>query len=274
MSVKKTIAFLLILVILLFIGYRFFDQQFRLGNILSTKAMNEDSPQPIPEPIVQILSQPFYYLDRGKQSFVFSSQDGLYVLKFFDTRCLRSGAIPFIAPISAKRCEKKMKGALNGYHLAWDHDRETTGLLFVQLSSNPADTLHVTVKDRFGFQHNIPLAHVPFVLQVHAVPTRQVITALLNKGDISEAKRRLQQLIAMYLKEYQQGIVDGDHNVMYNTGFVGETPVRLDPGRLHKDSSMVDPHQYQQDLDKVFVGRVGEWLSRHFPQYQKELMDK
>ncbi|MEI8366107.1 MAG: hypothetical protein WCF65_06785 [Parachlamydiaceae bacterium] len=264
---KKTLI-ILAAVLVCFFCYRFFDQQFRLTNIETTwpdegRILSAQEKMQL-EPI---LSQTYDYLDRGKQSYVFSSWDGKYVLKFFDTRCLHSGALPLLFPIDAKRCAKKLQDLVSGYRLAWNRDRLHTGVIYVQLSSNPLNPFKVAVYDRFGFKHEMDLAKVPFILQERAIPTRELITALLNKGDVVEARKRVQLLKEMYIEEYRLGIIDGDHNVMYNTGFVGDRPVRLDAGRLHYDEAIVNPTLYQQDLDKVFKGRVNEWLNRHFPQY-------
>jgi hypothetical protein len=71
----------------------------------------------------------------------------------------------------------------------------------------------------------------------------------------------------MYLAEYQRGIVDRDHNVVHNTGFVGMRPIRLDVGRLTLDDEIKNPVVYQKDLDNVIHKRILPWVKKNYPQY-------
>jgi hypothetical protein len=259
----------------LFLSYRFYDQQFRLENIQANwkREYSTSISQQGKEKLSQIFSQPFHYLDRGKQSYVFVSSDKKHVLKFFDTRCMQSGPFPLVAPLSAKKCAMKTRRLVNGYVVAQEHDKDNTGLVFVQLTPDPTNSQKAVVIDRFGIQHDIDLGSVPFAIQLKATPTRQIITALLNKGDVEGAKERFRQIFEMYISEYKLGVVDLDHNVMYNTGFVDGRPIRIDVGRLKYSEDVKDPAVYKLDLEKVAVGRVGEWLGRHFPKYRKEITD-
>lgn len=269
----KYVLFVLIAFFCLYLSYRFYDQQFRLGNI--HPRLDVESPTPISAENKQLLekifSKPFRYLDRGKQSYVFGDDE--YVLKFFDTRCLISGPMPLVVPVSAKRCARKTKRLVNGYRVAQAYDSDNTGLVFVQLAPDPTYSLPVKVIDRFGFEHDINLAEVPFAVQLKAVPTRVVITELLNKGDVQGAVEKLRQIVEMYISEYKRGVIDLDHNVMYNTGFVHGRPIRIDVGRLKHEDSVKDPEVYNRDLQKVTVERVSEWLGRHFPQYRQQIIE-
>jgi hypothetical protein len=259
--------------IVVLVLYSFYDRQFKLSNIQGDWPRAENPKTSEKELLVlrEAVSQPYHYLDRGKQAYVFVSQDQRYVLKFFDNRCLRSGTLPFFFSISEKRCQKKLSRLFRGYQTA-RFDPEHSGLLFLQLAPDPLNQLHVSVTGRFGIKHEINLAEVPFALQEKAVPLRELINALLREGKVKEAKSRLHQIMDMYLEGYQKGIVDMDHNFMYNTGFVGEHPIRIDLGRLKQNDSIKDPTVYTQDLEKVFHKRLGEWLDRHFPKYRDEIL--
>lgn len=257
-----------------YVGYRFYDQQFHIANITIAEGVgqgSENSAKDI-QALEEIFSQPFHYLDRGKQSYAFVSTNGKYVLKFFDVRCLRSGAIPLLAPVGKKSCARKLRRLMQGYLVAQKYDRDNTGLLFVQLAPDDRYTIIVKVIDRFGLTHEIDVAKYPFALQLKAKPTREVITTLLSNGDVLGAITSLKHLIAMYVDEYQRGVRDLDHNIMYNTGFVGDNPIRFDVGRLTFSEENKNPIVYTKDLEKVVIGRVGEWLERYFPQYHDEIL--
>lgn len=220
----------------------------------------------------KIFSQSFQYLDRGKQSFVFLSEDQHYVLKFFDIHCLRSGNFPFLFPVEEDYCFKKLKQLFQGYEMGQLDDLKNTGLIFVQLAPDSSYHLHVTVIDRFHIAHDIDLSEVPFVLQQKAIPLRNLITLLLSQGNVEKAKQYFREVVDMYVDGYKRGIVDLDHNFMYNTGFVANQPIRIDLGRLQLDESVKNPKIFCKDLEKVVIRRLGEWLNRHFPFYREEIL--
>jgi hypothetical protein len=258
------------------ICYSFYDRQFKLSNITGNFPVVEAKPISHANEayLKNIFSQPFHYLDRGKQSYVFESQDKLYVLKVFDNRCLRSGKLPFLFTIEKERCAKKIKQLFDGFKVAEALGTESTGLLFLQLAPDPSYTLHVHVKDRFVFIHDIDLSNIPFALQQKAIPMRIVISDLLNKGKLKEAEQRLHQVIHMYVEGYKKGVIDLDHNFMYNTGFIDNHPIRIDVGRLKYEEQASNPKYFIIDLQKVFIDRLGKWLERHFPQQRQSILDE
>lgn len=251
----------------------FADQQFRIDNISFGAQKEAQGPNEEQLALLKnLFSQPFKYLDRGRQSFVFESEDGKYALKFFDARRLKGTKSFFLTPRDPERLARKKKHLLEGYKVAFLYDQKYSGLLYVHLGPSHSLNLKATVYDRFGIKHTIDLDHVPFVIQKKATTTRDVLTQLLEKGDLDEAKHKLRQIIDMYVDEYRLGIHDLDHNFMYNTGFVDGSPIRVDVGRLRKDETMKYPSVFSYDLEKIAIHRVGDWTQRHFPQYREELL--
>lgn len=258
----------------LFFGYQFYDRQFKLGNITTDwpAKNNPELSHDLKTQLEQIFNQPFAYLDRGKQSYVFVSRDNDYVVKFFDTRCLRSGAFPLLASLDEEKCKKKLRRLVKGFKTALTYDKGHNGIVYAQLAPDPAFDLKASIIDRFGISHEIDLSKVPFVLQRKAVPLREVITGLLSRGNVKEAERRYRQVIDMYVDGYRRGIFDRDHNFMYNTGFLGDEPIRIDVGRLYHSEAVMETGVFMKDLEKVAIKRLGEWLHRHFPQYRDEIV--
>jgi hypothetical protein len=271
----KWLCFSAILLLNCIFGYQFFDSQFKLKNIQfdfherasSSFIFLDDSTNFLP-----ILKQHYTYLDRGKQSYVFVSEDGKYILKFFDARSLQPNPFSFSFS-SIKSLKRKKKQLFEGYRIAYLKNREHSGILFMRLRADPSLNHHVLLTDRFGLIHQIPLNSVPFIIQIKAVPTRDLITSLLKKNNLSEVKMSLRKIINLYLDEYRRGIYDQDHNFMYNTGFVGNQPIRIDLGRLTEDVAFIQPEIYMHDLKKIALERVDGWMSRHFPQHRQEIID-
>jgi hypothetical protein len=154
-----------------------------------------------------------------------------------------------------------------------EHDTGHHGIIYMQLAPNPALNQKAVVFDRFGMKHEIDLAALPFVIQQKGVPLRQLISELLDAGNIEEAKKRFGQVVSMYVASYEAGVYDRDHNVMYNVGFVEGKPIRIDAGRLQYDPAYMDKALYSKDLRKIIEERIGGWLSRHYPQYQSQMTE-
>ena len=192
------------------------------------------------EALQAILNQHFTYIGKGHQSYAFASEDNQYVLKFFKFTYLKPSwylnwlpPLPFVNQYRERQengKQKRLQRVFRGYRVAYENDRENTGLIYIHLlkSNNLNTTIHV--KDKFGIEHTVDLDPVVFVIQKKARMTREVLKDLLDRNDLESFKNRIQQIFDLYLAEYRQGIYDDDHNVMSNTGFVGEKAIRLDVG--------------------------------------------
>jgi len=252
-------------------AYQFVDRQFREANILFQPPFRYTVDPPTSDQTTllnTIFSRPIRYLDRGRQSYVFSSDDRQYVIKFFDAGVLK----PSLFGRSLATLEKRTKRLFEGYQVAYTKSRDVTGLVYTQLAPTKLGGLKGRVIDRFGFEHSIYLERVPFVVQKKVIPTREVITELLEKGEVEKAKLRLRAIVDLYVSEYQQGLIDGDRNFMYNSGFIDGNVVRIDAGRLRIDTRYKDIEVFYPDLKKIALGRVSGWLGRHFPEYKKLLL--
>jgi hypothetical protein len=230
---------------------------------------------PAEEDAVQkLLSQKFYYIGKGAQSYAFGSEDGLYVIKFFKFKHLRPswfqemlppvGALKTFKEKQAARKQRKLYGVFEGYKLAYDVDKEASGLFFIQLNvqNNPLRT--VTVVDKIGLNRTVDLATVPFVLQKKGKTLRTVAKELLDRGEVALAQERFNQILDMYAEEYAKGIFDHDHGVMCNTGFVGADPLHLDVGKLMKNEAVLQREPARDDLMLV-VASMEKWVKQNFP---------
>lgn len=237
---------------------RWGDRQFRQENIEYDAEYFTGSPTDmvVPVAVKAALDQPYTYLDRGKQAFAFVSADGRYVLKFFDRSRLRQWSDHAAAV-------QRMHQVVHGYTVAAQYDRDHVGLLYVHMMPTQSLLPTVDLTDRFGFSHKIDLNAVPFVLQDKAVPTRVYIARLLDAGKNVEADRAFEAIYAMYTDEHSRGVYDGDHNVMVNTGFVGDTPIRIDAGRLTINKGVQRPVRSRQEIDKLKEERITPWLQKH-----------
>ncbi|MBA2727519.1 MAG: hypothetical protein H0U49_05020, partial [Parachlamydiaceae bacterium] len=180
---KKIVCGLVIAALALFAGVRLYyslTDDFRLANIRydtpnrSEWQVPDQSAAEITH-LNKILSQHFTYIGKGAQSYAFGSEDGKYVIKFFKFKHLRpSFWLDLLPPIFGldnykdkqyQRKERKLEGVFSGYRLAYLRHREDSGLLFIHLNHSENLFPPMTVIDKMGWHHSIPLDGVVFILQ-------------------------------------------------------------------------------------------------------------
>lgn len=292
-TIWRLCLWILAISIIIFIFARIYyalTDDFRLSNITytlpyeKTWAITDATPDQERE-VSQILNQPFTYLGKGAQSYAFASQDGKYVIKFFKFKHLRpSFFVDILPPIGflnvykekqSARKTRKLFGVFRSYKLAYDTDRDDSGLIYIQLNTHASDQNEIsqrkiTVIDKLGVKRSIPLNEVPFILQYKGETLRTVLAGLLKNGNVKTAELRIGQILDMYSREYHQGIYDHDHGVMQNTGFVGTKPIHLDVGKLAREEKMRDPSFAIQDLTLVMF-KINHWVHTHYPQYADQI---
>lgn len=260
---------------------------FRISNMTYEMAHNLD--WEIPEissvekdDLNKILDQKFHYLGKGAQSYVFTSDDGLYVLKFFKFKHLKPSpflnSLPMIPPFAnyvtkeVKRKDRKLKGVFSAYRLAYEIHKQGSGLVFIHLNkTNNLINKTVTVFDKIGRSHEIDLDQTVFLLQKKGETLRTVMTDLLNRKDLKEAKLRVRQIFDLYVSEYQKGAYDHDHGIMHNTGFVGSEPLHLDVGKFTRDDKISQKEIYKDDLIIIYR-KIDLWMKNNYPDYKDELV--
>jgi hypothetical protein len=196
--------------------------------------------------LAALLSQRFHYFAKGAQCYVFLSEDGSTILKFFKHHHLRLpfllSRIPLPTPLSRLRAEKSAKKAgelqadFASYEIAQKQLKEETGLLFMHLHRSRSFKQLVTIVDKLHIAHQINLGEVEFLIQKKAELVYPVLSKLVSSGDLDGAKRRLDSLIHLLTAQRQKGVGDLDPNFSKNFGFIGEEAIQIDIGRFtHAD---------------------------------------
>jgi hypothetical protein len=293
-SIKKIIksktGFVILSALLVFglarVYYRVTDD-FRISNMTYEIAHNHDWEIPEftsteHENLKQILDQKYYYLGKGAQSYVFTSEDSQYVIKFFKFKHLKPSiflnVLPPISPFAnyvkkeTIRKDRKLKSVFNGYRLAYEIHKYDAGLIFIHLNKTVnLINKSVTVVDKIGRSHLIDLDENVFLLQRKGETLRTVMTDLLTKNDLTLAKLRIRQIFDLYVTEYKKGAYDHDHGVMHNTGFVGSEPIHLDVGKFSREENMKKATVYKSDLDIIYR-KIDLWLKNNFPAVRDEVV--
>lgn len=221
------------------------------------------------------VDQPFSYLGKGCQSYVFLSEDGGYVVKFFKYQRFRPHPIltqlSFLPPVEKLVKEKKEKKKIkldalySSWKLAFDHFPSHTGLIYVHLNKTKNLFSHpVTFYDKIGRGHTLELDGMEFLIQKKAIMLCDELDLLMAEGKEKNAQELITSLFDQVVLEYHKGFADNDHALMQNTGVIDHIPVHIDVGQFVQNESMKDPTIYWQELyNKFYKFRL--WLKEKHP---------
>ena len=198
----------------------------------------------------EILNQPFSYLSYGGQMTVYQSQDGKYVIKFFNPRSVikknwfyrwdkmrRLNSFRWITNTYFRK-EARLKKYFLRYEMAFKDLRNETGLVYVHLDPSTALSHSLDVVDKEGRLHRIALEAYPFVLQKKVELTMDHFGRLLKTGDLFGAQKSVEQIYNLFVLRAQKGYTDRLQTLHKNYGFFEGRAVQLDVGRIRKDSKI------------------------------------
>lgn len=283
-KIFKNKLFLLLSFILLAYGssrlYYGVTGGFTIGNITSDFAYDtrwDTTPLSDEDSLLvdQITSQKFSYLGKGCQSYVFQSEDGKYVLKFFKYQRFRPqiflNYLTFIPGMDAYRLgkidkkQKKLEGVFESWKIASDYLKEESGLIFVHLNKTDNLKKQLTIYDKMGFEHVVDLDQMEFMIQKKATMYCAHINDLMKKNEEEKAKQLLTNTITLILSEYKRGLADNDHALMQNTGVYHDKPFHIDVGQfVLNEEAKTDSFMKQQLFNKTYKFRI--WLHKNHPR--------
>lgn len=191
-----------------------------------------------------ILDQPFYYLGKGVQFFVFESRDGNYVLKFVKHH-RTSPRFWF----SSGKAERRIDHIVQSCQLAYSHLKSETGLLAIHLTPDATENHMITLVDNLGIAHPINLNTTSYLLQKKG---ENMSERPLTQVDIAN-------LVDLIKNRYEQGIVNKDPRPR-NFGFVGSIPIEIDLGSFKQPSPDTLPTAFQKEQLKW-----KRWLENYDP---------
>jgi hypothetical protein len=197
-----------------------------------------------------ILNQRFSYLASGGQAWVFVSEDGNYVLKFFKRHKRR----------------QKIKEDMASCKLAYDKLKEESGLIYLHLA--PSCEKIAAVVDKLHLPHRIDLGKTAFLIQKRAAPLYDTLRSFMEKGDMERAKAALADIRRLIYARAQKGIKDEDARLHCNLGLIGTEAILLDVGRLRdaparKENAAKDFHQS--------TAKLHLWLKENYPELCESL---
>ena len=212
--------------------------------------------------IQTILQENFTYFAKGKQCFVFLSEDGKHVLKLFRFDACK---MPYGQKI-AHRIKKWQRGniedlhplatevpkVLNSCKIAYDLAADLTGLILVHLNPKKSFLPMLQIKDRLGRNHELDPADYRLILQKTCEP---FMSALL-KANSEERNRLISSFSQLIERLGDLGLKNIDPRLTCNFGFLNGQAIAIDIGNY-----VYDPVLAKEDK-AVFLPRLNRCLEK------------
>ncbi len=223
----------------------------------------------------KIFEQPFIYLDKGAQNFVFESQDQNYVLKFyrFPSRLRRfswvSHPFGFLVPSKTLKAEthsqSRVQFAYNSYFLAHHYLKQETGVEYIHL--NPSSDLgqKIHLRDRTGRVYQLPADNIGFVVQKKGKPFLPLLSSAIENDQTDTAQQMIKSLLQLIVSRCSKGITDLDNMDNDNYGWAENQAIHLDIGRFVQNEEMKKPSICHQEVIRV-TSPLADYLKKNSPE--------
>ncbi len=232
-----------------------------------------------------IFERPFYYLGKGAQAYVFASEEGNHVIKFCRFDHLRPPLwwISSILPFSWERARLdrlvhkrgRLEQELDSYKIAFTEMKEETGLVYVHLNKGSEWKRKITLYDKGGVAHSVPLDQMEFLVQKKATLVYPTLAQLMQEENEALARSHIASLISLLRSRCTLGIFDKDPDLITNFGFIGGQAVQIDVGRFLLREEMQTPLEIHEELVRI-TRRFRNWLEQEYPSlasYLEETLD-
>ncbi|MDN3506166.1 MAG: hypothetical protein P0S96_02950 [Simkaniaceae bacterium] len=212
-----------------------------------------------PRDVSNILSQRFRYLTKGKQSFVFLSEDGKWVLKL---PRLPRAKMRYALHFDAKKPFFE-NALLHGKSIYEELEKET-GVVYAHLK--PSQQFNpVLLIDQYGQNYSLDPNDLPFFLQKRGEDFFTFFAGLKDPTTLIE------KTISLFSSLYDKGFIDRDPILDKNFGVIDGSPFIMDIGQLEKCDHLPSRREYLEEMTQS----LAEKLQRESPdlyKYYKKLL--
>lgn len=261
--IKKlaTISVFLFLIIAIVRFHYFATDGFRLQKIVfSTPIKINNSDQMCSDDVNEVLSRKFHYLGKGRQVYVFVSDDNQYVIKFArDNKYkypLWARCFSFFNILSFNQMkildEKKerLNRAIESYKIAYDDLKDDTQLIFANIDKKKKLNKNIVLFDKANRKFKINLNESIFCIQKKAIPIKEYLSDLLMQKDIEKAKFVINGVIENVLSRMNKNILNRDFsNILTNYGYSNNKFFEMDVGSFYKEEYDLSTDRINSELD-------------------------
>ncbi len=272
--------FLLILFLSLGLGVQKFckcqTDGFTLSQIRENFSCEEVASSPPVDEVPPLLEQPFTYLGKGKQCFVFISQDKTHVLKIPNNRYQKLIAyyrfaehLPFCASWAQKNKAYylfKLKKTFASYQISYEELKKETGVVYTHLAEQKkATAASLRLIDKLGITHILPRETVAFLVQKKGKLFFPTLLQAKKEKDLPSAEKCITSFLQTEQTRCSKGISDNDPLLKCNFGFIGTEALRLDLGAFARDPSLATEKGKKAEMGRR-ADSLRSWLEGNYPE--------
>lgn len=221
----------------------------------------------------KILDQKFSYLGNGADSVAFLSEDGKFVLKFFQKKKVYSQRY-FLKKIEKNFFffrKKKTFQAMKNYSDVFSKDPSIGGLVAAHFDLSSKHLPQVKILDLEGKSYQVDLNQYPFVLQKKAVEVKHTLSLAKTSG---ENEKYFQALVELSQKKMRCGFSDKHSRWILhrNYGFVDDSAIQFDLGKVAFSSKFIIADDLRKTACENMVLKSVKKLGRiYFEQFSSIL---
>lgn len=213
--------------------------------------------------VQKILSQPFHYLGKGRQCFVFESQDERYVVKFFNQNYFR---MPWYGWLNHKKEKAKREMRRKFFETSYEIAEKEFGEEILYLHMGPSQGLKpIHLCDPRGRKIKMNLNTIPFLIQKKGKAFYEALESIFKREGIEGLFREIKTFKAQIANRISKQIADGDSDVEHNWGYADGHIFHLDPGRLYYDPDLTHSDRQKEEWDRATQSFI-KWLNSHHPE--------
>jgi hypothetical protein len=268
-------ASLVVLTTLIFVYYKITDG-FSLKIVQEAKSFSMEKNDNLNE-VNKILDQPFRYLARGRQSFVFVSDDDKYVIKFlnsrrYDVSLLKHNFIK--SKYIKKHYEKRItrfSEDIKALDLACKDFKDEAALIFVHPFKTHCFKNNFVFYDKLNRKNEIDLNEVVFILQKKAC---DVFYTAFEKADDELKNHYILGYLNVIEKRARALVIDSDLDRKYsNYAVVKDKVITIDIGRTYFDEKLKDPYFFNKEIIRS-TKTLRRYLAKNHPEKMDLLLNK
>ncbi len=225
-----------------------------------------------PEYRENMLDQPFYYLSKGRQAYVFGSQDGRYVIKFLRDQkyrpslWVRASLFFHLLTQGQKRAcaeqKERYARAVASYQIACQRLSEETQLIRVHLGSmHPPKKLFVL--DRFSRRMSIDLGKTSYLLQRRGESLASFLLSVYRNHEEEVLKWAVRSFFKTVAARLEKKILVRDaHCTLQNMAVCEEGIIEIDVGSFYFDPDC----NFKQEMNRS-ADPLREFVQKEMPEF-------
>jgi hypothetical protein len=238
------------------------------------------------EHVNALLLEPYHYIGRGRQCYVFASSDGRYVLKLprfdrydlpFFWRAMPTSFMESYRKSLFQGRQERLIFTLESLRIAATDLRNETAVVYLHLHQTKTLPQRFVVYDRLNRPLKIDLNQLAFVLQEKKAIMMPLCIKALKDGDRKTAEKMMLAFLDMIDIRAQKGIFNRDPSFLKNFGWDGEKSIQIDIGSFWRRSDLSENEGYLLSL-REGTGPFREWLAKMdeemFDWFEKQLEER